>query len=303
MQSIVDEYVGQVGAKMDMVIGHTMQDLEARFSHVSGTGMPFSAKRNGTPGIAPSSLAPPPAEQIRTSETNIGNMITDTLRYYMRADVVVMNSGSIRADKVLPAGPLTVRDLLALMPMLDETVLIEITGAQLLNALENGVSQYPKFEGRFPQVAGVKFAFDPQQPPGSRVKQDSVQVLRFQGRGGGIGTDVRLSPGSLPARGEHALHACIHALLLPVLQAQDHWEPMDMEGKYKLATKAYLASGKDGYDVFKDCKVLIDAEAVSREGGPRAAALPLRELLTAASHDCRALPCQSPCATCSQCSR
>jgi 5'-nucleotidase len=35
---------------------------------------------------------------------------------------------------------------------MDETVVLSVTGKQLLLALENGVSQYPKQEGRFPQV-------------------------------------------------------------------------------------------------------------------------------------------------------
>jgi hypothetical protein len=60
--------------------------------------------------------------------------------------------------------------------MLDETVVIEPTGAQLLAALENGVSAWPAPEGRFLQVSGVAFAFDPSKPAGARVVPDSVRV-------------------------------------------------------------------------------------------------------------------------------
>lgn len=49
-------------------------------------------------------------------------------------------------------------------------------GTQLVEALENGVSQWPKLEGRFPQVSGVRFAFDPSQPPGQRIVPGSVTV-------------------------------------------------------------------------------------------------------------------------------
>ena len=45
-----------------------------------------------------------------------------------------------------------------------------------MEALENGVSQYPKLEGRFPQVAGVNFAFDPDQPAGSRIDPEFVRI-------------------------------------------------------------------------------------------------------------------------------
>lgn len=53
-------------------------------------------------------------------------------------------------------------------------MLLELTGAQLLQALENGVSQYPKHEGRFPQVSGAFFTFDPTQPSGHRITDVSV---------------------------------------------------------------------------------------------------------------------------------
>lgn len=43
-------------------------------------------------------------------------------------------------------------------------------------ALENAVSQYPKLEGRFPQVAGISFGFDPMMPPGSRVDPNLVRI-------------------------------------------------------------------------------------------------------------------------------
>ena len=58
--------------------------------------------------------------------------------------------------------------------MLDELCVLGLTGAQLLASLENGVSQYPKLEGRWPCVSGVSFTFDPKKPAcnggGSNVK-------------------------------------------------------------------------------------------------------------------------------------
>jgi 5'-nucleotidase len=53
---------------------------------------------------------------------------------------------------------------------------IEPTGAELLAALENGVSQWPALEGRFLQVSGLCFSFDPSRPPGGRVVAGSVRV-------------------------------------------------------------------------------------------------------------------------------
>ena len=49
-------------------------------------------------------------------------------------------------------------------------------GSDVIKALENGVSQYPKLEGRFPQVAGLSFGFDASKPPGQRVESRLVKV-------------------------------------------------------------------------------------------------------------------------------
>lgn len=45
-----------------------------------------------------------------------------------------------------------------------------------METLENGVCMYPKLEGRFPQVAGVSFAFDPSKPQGKKVDPNLVRI-------------------------------------------------------------------------------------------------------------------------------
>ena len=52
--------------------------------------------------------------------------------------------------------------------------LLAATGAQFREALENGVSRAERNDGRFPQVAGLSFAFDVRRPPGSRVTRIEV---------------------------------------------------------------------------------------------------------------------------------
>lgn len=107
----------------------------------------------------------------RTRETNVGNMVVDAFRTATRADVALMNGGSIRADTIIGAGPLTKRDLLSILPFKNKVVKLELTGVTLRAALENGVSRSAEERepGRFPQVAGLRFTFDASRPPGSRV--------------------------------------------------------------------------------------------------------------------------------------
>ena len=61
--------------------------------------------------------------------------------------------------------------------MMDPLVLIDVDGQQIHSALENGVSQWPKLEGRFPQVSGITFAFDHSLPAGSHVNPDFVKLV------------------------------------------------------------------------------------------------------------------------------
>ena len=107
----------------------------------------------------------------RTRETNVGNLIADAFRKATRADVALMNGGSIRADSLISAGRLTKRDLLAIIPFKNKVMKLELTGAALRTMLEHGVGRSAEDTepGRFPQVSGIRFTFDAGRPTGSRV--------------------------------------------------------------------------------------------------------------------------------------
>ena len=105
----------------------------------------------------------------------MGNLIADAMRAATGADIAITNGGGIRADRTYDAGTvLTRRDILTELPFGNVTVLTELPGYQILAALENGVSQVEKGAGRFPQVSGISFAFDPSAPAGSRVSEVMV---------------------------------------------------------------------------------------------------------------------------------
>ncbi|HWS54102.1 MAG TPA: 5'-nucleotidase C-terminal domain-containing protein [Pyrinomonadaceae bacterium] len=112
----------------------------------------------------------------RTVETNIADFIADAMRRATGADVALLNGGSIRADTVISAGRLTLRDVLSLLPFNSELVKLEVTGEVLRQALENGLSlSGPRAEpGRFPQVSGMTYAYDLSRPAGDRVRDVTV---------------------------------------------------------------------------------------------------------------------------------
>jgi 2',3'-cyclic-nucleotide 2'-phosphodiesterase (5'-nucleotidase family) len=95
------------------------------------------------------------------------------MRSRLRADVAVMNGGGIRSNQLVPAGPLSKKDINTLLPFLNVLVMLEIPGKVLLEVLERSVSAYPREFGGFLQVSGLTFVFDPTRPAGQRV----VRVL------------------------------------------------------------------------------------------------------------------------------
>ncbi len=111
------------------------------------------------------------SEENRTLETNVGNFVADSFRKTMLADIGLINGGSIRADELIAPGPLTMRDVLSILPFKNRLIKIAISGATLRTALEHGVSTTaPGAQpGGFPQVSGLQFSFDATKPPGSRL--------------------------------------------------------------------------------------------------------------------------------------
>jgi 2',3'-cyclic-nucleotide 2'-phosphodiesterase (5'-nucleotidase family) len=107
---------------------------------------------------------------VRTREAAIGNLFADAMRSSLKADAAVTNGGGIRAGKVYNAGSaITRRDILAELPFNNRLVEIEINGADLRRALENGLTQLPAAGGRFPQVSGLAMEVDLKRPAGDRI--------------------------------------------------------------------------------------------------------------------------------------
>ena len=107
---------------------------------------------------------------VRTREAAMGNVLTDALRAHFAADAAVVNGGGMRGNREYPVGHvLTRRDLMAEMPFGNAVVLLEVSGAALLAALEYGVSGVEANAGRFPQLSGLRVTYDPTARAGSRI--------------------------------------------------------------------------------------------------------------------------------------
>ena len=92
---------------------------------------------------------------VRTKETNLGNLVADALKYAAGADVALTNGGGIRTS--VDVGEITYGELNAVLPFGNVVTKIQVTGEQILKALEHGTSAAPGASGGFPQVSGITY--------------------------------------------------------------------------------------------------------------------------------------------------
>jgi 2',3'-cyclic-nucleotide 2'-phosphodiesterase (5'-nucleotidase family) len=91
------------------------------------------------------------------------------MRAGTRADVALINSGTMRIDDVIRAGPITNYQLESIFLFADETHVLTfpIAGARLRELLEHSVASAG--HGGFAQVSGLSFTWDSTRAAGSRI--------------------------------------------------------------------------------------------------------------------------------------
>ena len=164
---------------------------------------------------------------VRNNECSLANFVTDAFKNVLGCDVVLVNGGSIRNK--IKQGVITYNDLLEAFPFGNMCTVIEVSGQQILEALEMGASHYPDEFGGFFQVAGLEYTINSKIP--STVQLDEKGNFS---RVGGLYrvSDVRIGG-----------------------------QPLDINKKYTVGGTTYvLKDGGDGNVMFKGCRLLKDGE-------------------------------------------
>jgi 5'-nucleotidase/UDP-sugar diphosphatase len=137
---------------------------------VADFARPLAETRRRPVGTLPAAMG---NAECRRGECLLGNLVAEAiLARAPGAEIAVTNGGGLRAG--LPGGLVTYGDVLTTLPFGNTVATMGLRGADVLAALENGLSQGADTAGRFPQVAGIRFAWDPAEPPGSRVRAAEV---------------------------------------------------------------------------------------------------------------------------------
>mmetsp|Transcript_41154 Transcript_41154/g.66720 ORF Transcript_41154/g.66720 Transcript_41154/m.66720 type:complete len:888 (+) Transcript_41154:243-2906(+) len=171
---------------------------------------------------------------VRAQEAILGNAVTDGLVWYVNnvlgaglqaifnanggCFITITNGGGLRTS--IPAGNITVGGVIGVLPFKNLLVVLNISGADIITALENGVSQYiPPNQsgqaGRFPQVSGLRFTFNPSAPAFSRIREVNVTKNGVT-------------------------------------------YPIELTKRYFVITNDFMHGGGDGYSVFTNKQLLVD---------------------------------------------
>lgn len=100
-------------------------------------------------------------------ETALGNFVADAFREFHDTQLGWINGGGLRAEA--PGPEFTTRNVYAISPFDNKVMAVRITGAALVQALEQGVADVEDLGGGFPQVSGFSYAYSPSAAVGSRV--------------------------------------------------------------------------------------------------------------------------------------
>lgn len=146
-----------------------MPEDPATLAEVDRFAKPLDAFRATVVGQTDTPLG---AAMCRQEECAAGDVLAEALLAGGRrfgATASLVNGGSIRAG--IAPGQITLGDALTAYPFANTLTVLTLTGAELKSALEHGVSNVGRTDGtgRFPQVAGLTYTYNPTNPAGSRI--------------------------------------------------------------------------------------------------------------------------------------
>ena len=208
--TLTDELVPAASyTKTDADVAKLVDDRNTAVDKVYGekiatTEVDLNGSRSGgaaTDPVTKAEMTFPEGEGVRTTETNLGDFAADAILWQARqtlgeenVDAALTNGGGIR--EALAKGDISKKSLLAVFPFGNTVATIDVTGAQLLEALEAATCTTPEAIGAFPQVSGIEFTLNTGVPyvngtqyanstyyapanPGSRVTISTVNGKAF----------------------------------------------------------------------------------------------------------------------------
>lgn len=117
------------------------------------------------------------------AETSVGSFVADALKESVSAPIALVAAGCLR-DVTIPQGKVSIPDILLSVQYPDDKVaVIDLTGAEIRQALERSLSIYPQKNLGFLQVSGLHIVAQPESPRGHRIISIALDKGTFSDEG------------------------------------------------------------------------------------------------------------------------
>lgn len=163
---------------------------------------------------------------VRRAETPLADFLADAMRAVSGAEIGCIHGGSLRSS--LPAGDITIGNVIAVLPFNNCLSMAQITGAQLLDALEVSVMTYPAENGDFHIFSGLRYTIDPKIP--TSVELDEYNMF------------VRVASTRRVVKAE--------------VERDGQWQPIDPTATYTLAGLNYTLVNSGASGMFAGVKLI-----------------------------------------------
>lgn len=115
---------------------------------------------------------------LRKQENSFANFVTDVIRDYFDADIVLINASSIRNEEILPPGPITEKDMGNMFPFNNDFLIrLKASGHQIRQALELGASDLKGPSRNLLHAAGLRYTIDPARPAVIPLKNEEGMIM------------------------------------------------------------------------------------------------------------------------------
>lgn len=171
---------------------------------------------------------------IRTGSAPLGSFIADAFRQGSGARIAVVNAGDIWGDRIYPAGPVTDRTILEIMPFQNQILIKELTGLEVRRLLELSASA----------LVGRDDEYD------SAVRVAPAGFLHISG----LAVTFSLSPADRPALVDASGHILAEGSRVKSVNIKDgkQWKTLRDEAVYTVAMPDFLGGGGDRYAFLAD---------------------------------------------------
>ena len=113
-----------------------------------------------------------PLRIVRSQETNLGDLAADAIRHETGTDIAFANGGGLRNE--IPAGTITYASIIKVFPVSNQICVSELSGQQILDALEWGARSVPGQTGAFLHVSGLTYEIHADIPSSCTVTTDGM---------------------------------------------------------------------------------------------------------------------------------